>query len=88
MLAAHLTRLGTTVRRGVEVTGFTANDDGVTATVRESGVETSISAAYLIGTDGAHSVVRKGLGLTFEGDAFPEEYMLADVQVEWDLPAA
>ncbi len=36
--------------------------------------------------EGAHSLVRKGLGLTFEGDAFPEEYMLADVELDWSLP--
>jgi len=24
--------------------------------------------------------------LTFDGDAFAEEYMLADVEVDWDLP--
>lgn len=28
---------------------------------------------------GVHSIVRKSLGIGFEGDAFPEEYMLADV---------
>ena len=31
-------------------------------------------------------MVRKGLGLAFEGDAFPEEYMLGDVVVDWSLP--
>lgn len=45
-----------------------------------------MTARYLIGCDGAHSAVRKGLGLTFDGDAFAEEYMLADVEVDWDLP--
>ena len=39
-----------------------------------------------MGADGAHSEVRKGLGLAFEGDAFPEEYMLGDVEVDWSLP--
>jgi hypothetical protein len=35
---------------------------------------------------GAHSRVRKGLGLDFAGDAFPEQYMLGDVEVDWPLP--
>jgi pentachlorophenol monooxygenase len=30
--------------------------------------------------------VRKGLGLEFAGDAFPEEYMLGDVEVDWSVP--
>ncbi|MFJ6723119.1 FAD-dependent monooxygenase, partial [Streptomyces sp. NPDC091259] len=45
-----------------------------------------IRTRFLVGCDGAHSVVRKGLGLTFEGGALPDEYMLADVEVDWDMP--
>ena len=40
----------------------------------------------MVGADGAHSVVRRGLGLAFTGGAFPEEYMLGDVEVDWTLP--
>jgi 2-polyprenyl-6-methoxyphenol hydroxylase-like FAD-dependent oxidoreductase len=40
----------------------------------------------LTGADGAHSRVRKGLGLDFAGDACPEQYMLGDVEVDWTLP--
>lgn len=54
--------------------------------MRQDGTERTVRAQYLVGCDGAHSQVRKGLGLSFEGDAFPEEYMLADVEVDWDLP--
>jgi hypothetical protein len=42
--------------------------------------------AYLVGADGAHSIVRKTLGLSFEGGAFEEQYMLGDVEVDWSLP--
>ena len=31
-------------------------------------------------------MVRKALGLTFEGAAFEEQYMLGDVEVDWSLP--
>ena len=30
-----------------------------------------VSCSYLIGADGAHSIVRKTLGLSFEGAAYP-----------------
>ena len=53
-----------------------AGDDG----------ERTVRAGYLVGADGAHSTVRKGLGLTFEGAAFEEQYMLGDVEVDWSLP--
>lgn len=82
VLAESLGEHGTRVRRGVELVSFTQDDDGVTATVRDEAGQRTVTARYLIGCDGAHSAVRKGLGLTFDGDAFAEEYMLADVEVD------
>ncbi len=35
---------------------------------------TRVRARYLVGCDGAHSTVRKTLGLTFEGAAFAEQH--------------
>ena len=87
ILADVLEPLGPVVERGSEFLGFTQDEAGVTATVDRDGVETIVRAEYLVGCDGAHSVVRKGLGLAFDGDAFPEEYMLADVEVDWTMPA-
>ena len=89
VLGEHLAGLGTRVRRGVEALGYTAGADGVTVRLSESGSPTKtfeVFAQYLIGADGAHSMVRKTAGLAFEGDAFPEEYMLADVELDWNLP--
>ncbi|GAA1833987.1 FAD-dependent monooxygenase [Pseudonocardia ailaonensis] len=84
ILADTLAGYGTVVERGVRLTSFTQDDTGVAALL-DSGEE--IRAGYLVGADGAHSTVRKGLGLTFEGAAFSEEYMLGDVEVDWSLPA-
>jgi len=39
---------------------------------------------YLVGCDGAHSLVRKSLGLTFEGEKFEQHFFLGDVDLEWD----
>jgi 2-polyprenyl-6-methoxyphenol hydroxylase-like FAD-dependent oxidoreductase len=86
VLAEHLRTLGQFVYRGTEFVSFSQDDSGVTATVLVDGREQVVRAGYLVGCDGAHSLVRKGLGLSFEGDAFPEEYMLADVEVDWSMP--
>ncbi len=86
VLASRLQELGTHVERGVRLISFTQDPDGVTATLEEAGRTTNLRAAYLIGADGAHSVVRRTLGLSFEGDAFAEEYMLGDVEVDWSMP--
>lgn len=87
ILDEYLARFGTAVERGTELVSFTQDADGVTNRVRTpSGAEEEVRTRFLVGCDGAHSIVRMGLGLTFEGGAFPDEYMLADVRVDWDLP--
>ncbi|QGV80911.1 FAD-dependent monooxygenase [Streptomyces ficellus] len=87
ILEEFLGRYGTRIERGTELTSFVQDADGVTARlVTASGGQEEVRCRYLVGCDGAHSTVRKALGLTFEGGAFPEEYMLADVEVDWDLP--
>ncbi|MCY0941098.1 FAD-dependent monooxygenase [Streptomyces antarcticus] len=88
ILEAFLGRFGTRIERSVELVSFTQDADGVTSVLRAAdGTEEEVRSRYLIGCDGAHSIVRKGLGLTFEGGAFADGYMLADVEVDWDLPA-
>jgi 2-polyprenyl-6-methoxyphenol hydroxylase-like FAD-dependent oxidoreductase len=86
ILRDELAQHGVHVQRGVRVTGFEQDADGVTATLAADAGEQRVRADYLIGADGAHSAVRKGLGLTFEGAAFEEQYMLGDVEVDWSAP--
>ena len=86
LLREHLAGLGGAVERGVALRSFAQDADGVTAVLAGPEGEASVRTRYLIGADGAHSVVRKALGLSFEGDAFPEGYMLGDVELDWSLP--
>ncbi|NUK59088.1 FAD-dependent monooxygenase [Streptomyces lunaelactis] len=87
ILEEFLARFGTRIERGTELLSFTQDADGVSSRLlSSSGAEEEVRSRFLVGCDGAHSIVRKTLGLTFEGGAFPEEYMLADVEVDWDLP--
>jgi pentachlorophenol monooxygenase len=86
ILRDELAMHGVHVQRGARVTGFEQDADGVTATLAGVAGQQTLRAAYLIGADGAHSAVRKALGLTFEGAAFEEQYMLGDVEVDWSVP--
>src|SRR5207247_7857186 len=43
----------------------------------------TIDAKYLVGCDGAKSLVRHSLGLTFEGTTFERMFYVADVQIDW-----
>ncbi|MEU3948354.1 FAD-dependent monooxygenase [Streptomyces sp. NPDC029526] len=79
--------LGTRIERGTELVSFEQDDQGVTARLRTaSGAEEEVRVGHLVGCDGAHSAVRKGLGISFEGGALPDAYMLADVEADWDMP--
>ena len=86
VLAEAIAEWGTHVERGTEFLGFTQDESGVTSTLSSAGVERTVRSRFLVGADGAHSAVRKGLGLTFEGGASAEEYMLGDVELDWDMP--
>lgn len=46
-----------------------------------TGVET-IRADYLIGADGANSIVRKWLGIEFDGFTYPERFLTLSTEVE------
>jgi 2-polyprenyl-6-methoxyphenol hydroxylase-like FAD-dependent oxidoreductase len=89
LLGDRLESLGVRVERGVELRGFTQDDDGVTAQLEyPDGTAGTARAQYLVGADGAASAVRAGLGLTFDGglSMFPQLFMLGDVDVDWDMP--
>ncbi|MFE3542585.1 FAD-dependent monooxygenase [Nocardia sp. NPDC059177] len=86
ILRQHLASLGTRVERGVRLTGFTQDDDGVDAVLTGPDGAHTLRTRYLVGCDGAHSTVRKTLGLSFEGAAFAEQYMLGDVELDWSQP--
>ena len=69
LLEAYLGELGVTVERSTEVMSFTLRDDGVEAVLRTGdGEPQTVSADWLIGCDGAHSLVRHTVGASFAGD--------------------
>jgi 2-polyprenyl-6-methoxyphenol hydroxylase-like FAD-dependent oxidoreductase len=83
LLGAHLARFGVRVERGVELRSFAEDGDGVQAALAKPGGAESVRCRYLVGCDGAHSTVRHGLQLPFEGGRFPAEFLLADVEIDW-----
>jgi putative polyketide hydroxylase len=69
LLRARAEELGAQVRFSTELTSFSQDDDGVTATVadRAGGGSRTVRADYLIAADGANSPVRQRLGLATDG---------------------
>jgi 2-polyprenyl-6-methoxyphenol hydroxylase-like FAD-dependent oxidoreductase len=82
-----LAERGHTVERRRELIGFSQDRDSVSAVIHsEGGVAETIRAKFLVGCEGAHSVVRKKAGFTFTGATLPLRSLLADVTIDWDLP--
>jgi 2-polyprenyl-6-methoxyphenol hydroxylase-like FAD-dependent oxidoreductase len=82
LLEAQLEKQGIAVERRVEVTAIQAVDGGVRAVLRaEDGSEETVQAKWLVGCDGAHSVVRHSLGVSFAGETLPSDWVLGDVHV-------
>jgi 2-polyprenyl-6-methoxyphenol hydroxylase-like FAD-dependent oxidoreductase len=46
------------------------------------GAQETVIAPVVLGADGAHSVARHQLGLDFPGSAFPEPWLLMDVEID------
>ena len=86
VLGEHLAAAGVQVERGVELLAFTAGADEVTCTLRDqAGRVEEIRTRFLIGCDGAHSTVRRAAGIPFPGGAYPQTFVLADLEVEGEL---
>ncbi|WP_228396649.1 FAD-dependent monooxygenase [Streptomyces sp. RB17] len=68
ILEQHASTLpGLTLERGTRLVEFRQYDDHVEAVVETSGVRRTLHCAYVVGCDGAHSTVRRQLGIRYEG---------------------
>jgi 2-polyprenyl-6-methoxyphenol hydroxylase-like FAD-dependent oxidoreductase len=82
LLEERLADLGIKVERRTDLMSFTRHEHGVEARLRRAdGSEEKLSAAWLIGCDGAHSTVRHAMGATFAGETVDSDWMLADVHL-------
>jgi 2-polyprenyl-6-methoxyphenol hydroxylase-like FAD-dependent oxidoreductase len=86
LLTEQLQKCGVAIERQVTLTGFVDDGHGVSASLSHAnGADESFRAAYLLGCDGAHSVVRHLSGAQFEGDTLASDWLLADVLLDGDL---
>jgi 3-(3-hydroxy-phenyl)propionate hydroxylase len=69
------------VALGVRLTDFSQDDGSVVASLEDSvGQGFSVRARYLIGADGASSLVRRLIGQDFSGRTFEEDWLIVDAR--------
>lgn len=84
LLRTRVGELGGTVEQRMQLIGLAQDAGGVTATLEDAwGNARYITSNYVVGCDGAHSRVRHELGLSFEGHAYAQDWLLADVLLDW-----
>ncbi len=75
-LEALRSESGADIRFGTEATGMVQDDEGITLDLERAGEPAKLRARFVIGADGARSVVRRALGVGFEGETYPETTLL------------
>ncbi|MDO0910443.1 FAD-dependent monooxygenase [Streptomyces sp. DT2A-34] len=89
VLGEHLATRGVPIERGTELLLLDRRDPHVVCRLRgRDGTEEDVVARYVVGCDGAHSTVRAQAGIDFEGYAYPQTYLLADLDVDGLEPGA
>jgi 2-polyprenyl-6-methoxyphenol hydroxylase-like FAD-dependent oxidoreductase len=82
LLEQRARSLGAEIASGTKVTNVRQEAGHAEAEFRtESGETGTRRAAYLVGADGAHSTVRRKLGIPFPGQSVLRSVMLADVEL-------
>ena len=86
LLAAKLAEFKIAPEWGVAFAGFGEPRNGMPVSKLEGprGAE-EFQADIVIGADGAHSRVRKSLGLDFSGESLPETFYIADIVYDQDI---
>lgn len=77
---------GGAIEWNTTLVGLRQGVGGVEAVLRkDDGSEEAVSCEWLVGSDGAHSSVRRMINMPFRGMPYWEQYVLADVDFESEL---
>ena len=88
IIQTEMKKYNSSVELGVELVSLEQFDDRVEVKIRKRNIdnsefeEESSTYQWVVGADGARGVVRKSLGLTFQGETKDEKFVVGDVKVE------
>ena len=82
LLEERARELDVPIRRGCELIGLAQDADAVRLQLDGPDGPETVTAAYVVGADGAHSAVRRLIGVDFVGTQYATHIMLADVRLD------
>jgi 2-polyprenyl-6-methoxyphenol hydroxylase-like FAD-dependent oxidoreductase len=86
LLIDYLAINGKMIQWKSEYSRFEQNENAMTVYYKDSvGQEQKIESGYIVGCDGAASLVRHQMGLSFEGDTVPKLFYVADVKLKSEV---
>lgn len=85
ILIELLAKQGVYIERQKELITFSQDMRGVQANIKDltTGITEKLVCDYIIGCDGAHSIIRHTLNFSFEGNAYPQIFNLVDASIIW-----
>jgi 2-polyprenyl-6-methoxyphenol hydroxylase-like FAD-dependent oxidoreductase len=87
ILIRHLQRLGGSVERDLRLLALRQQPSHVSLSLGGAAGQQTIEAGWVIGADGAHSMVRKLAGIDFEGSATRDVFAIVDADVSEGGPS-
>jgi 2-polyprenyl-6-methoxyphenol hydroxylase-like FAD-dependent oxidoreductase len=83
LLGTVLQQRGHRIEWQTELVSFNQSDNGISAILKHIDKEERIETDWLIGADGASSLVRKLLGIPFGGETYKESLFVLDCKINW-----
>ncbi|MBV8956745.1 MAG: FAD-dependent monooxygenase, partial [Solirubrobacterales bacterium] len=87
ILDQRLESLGVSIERGVDVLDVRQDGTGAQLLVGGPGKEReqTLHADWVVGCDGVHSIVRRRVGLAFDGEDYGQDWLMAEVVTDRPL---
>ena len=84
ILDEKLESLGVKIERGTEVADINHHAAGaeLVAVTADGSHERTLRADWLVGCDGAGSIVRRSLSTSFDGDDYGQDWLMAEVSID------
>ena len=85
VLLRRLESLGGAVQRSSQVLDIHPQSNDIQVQWQNGKGPGVMNAKWVVGCDGSHSVVREKSAIPFDGGAYDESFILADVEMDWPL---